>query len=173
MDEKLLKRRRVTELQFPSSAYADQSHIKSQVSSMVGRLQSNESKDLAQTFAALNQGPEKVEFLRRNTGLLGELLQRNELQQAAKFITAVCDSKLTSEQGRFGYQGNNQDFCTLAQQLNQLFAQLTQVKGFGRHQHLSIELSGALSALAEELEDQTAKKAVLDILAVMVLRIIK
>lgn len=173
MDEKILKRRRVTELQYPSSAYADQSHIKSQVSSMVGGLRGKESNDLTQAFAALNQGPEKVEFLRRNTGLLGDLLKRDELQQAAQFITAVCDSKLTNDQGRFSYQGNTEDFCALAQQLNQLFAQLTQVKGYGRHQHLSIELSGALSALAEELEDQTAKKAVLDILAVMVLRIIK
>ncbi len=172
--EKTLSQRRVQELKYPSSAYANQERIKSQVVEMMGKKsQGSGDVSLEQKFNFLHQGAERVAFLRTHETLLEQMLSKPELRHAEAFIRAICVSPLVCKQGQFRFKGEASELYQLATELNQVFSHLVINNELNHHQHLAIELDGALTALHDDMADEIAKKAILDILAVMVAKILK
>jgi len=171
---KKFSRRRVQELKYPSSAYASQDRIKSQINdSLKEHLSKANLKPLKHEFSYLQQGAEQITFLSAHPAELEQFLMQLEMQEVADFIRAICTSSLQYQDACFFFSGDVDLLCDICSELNQLFSKLTKTARYSSHQHLSIEMSGAIEALAEDKTNTTAKKAVFDILVIMISRVMK
>lgn len=161
----------VKQLVFASSAYDDQESHLSPAERESIKAQRETEQALLYHFESLPAGLVRIDFLRKNREVL-ELLKKNpDYSVTCPFIRAVCESSLGMINDRLFVKGDNAQLTMESTKLYVLFAQLTSTAYYLKFQHLSNELADALSVLKQDLSDDIAKQAVLDILEVMVRRV--